>query len=87
MSEVRADYHAFAISKLVAVLGAHKAATAMAEALRACALERIETADDLHSLSQALVRTGGFAGAVGGLLGVHAVIHGARVRDSSEARL
>jgi hypothetical protein len=70
------DWHGVAAAKLEAVLGPVKGPLALADALRATRLERIATAGELYRVAQQLSETGGFAGAVGGLLGVHAVMHG-----------
>jgi hypothetical protein len=72
------DYHAYAEAKLRVVLGEAKAASALTSTLESLGLRRIETVEDLHRFGRALVAAGGFAGAVGGLLTVHAVMHGAR---------
>ncbi|CAN5911453.1 hypothetical protein BH11MYX4_BH11MYX4_43040 [soil metagenome] len=70
------EWHAVAEARLASVLGPAKGATALAEALRAVGLSRVATAHDLHRLAQHLSGTGGFASAVGGLLSVHAILHG-----------
>jgi hypothetical protein len=44
--------------------------------MRATGLARISTANELYRIAQHLSSSGGFAAAVGGLLGVHAVMHG-----------
>lgn len=70
------DWQAVAEAKLTAVLGATKGEAALKDAMRTAQVERIVSADDLHGVAQALIATGGFAGAVGGLLSVHAVLYG-----------
>jgi hypothetical protein len=72
------DFHAYAEAKLRVVLGEAKAASALTTTLESLGIRRIQSADDLHRFGRALVAAGGFAGAVGGLLTVHAVMHGAR---------
>lgn len=71
------DWHAVAVTKLAAVLGAGQGEYALKEAMRAAQLQHIASAADLHRVAQALSAMGGFAGAVGGLLSVHAVLYGA----------
>ena len=71
------DWHGVAIAKLTSVLGPARGSAALEEALRATGLTHITSADELHRFAQALITAGGFAGAVGGLLSVHAVMHGA----------
>jgi hypothetical protein len=70
------EWHAVAAAKLVAVLGEAKGALALDGALHATGLARISTATELYRVAQQLSASGGFAAAVGGLLGVHAVMHG-----------
>ncbi|RKH18763.1 hypothetical protein D7X74_08715 [Corallococcus sp. CA047B] len=71
------DWHGIAVAKLNSVLGPARGPVVLEEALRATGLSHISSADELHRFAQALITTGGFAGAVGGLLSVHAVMHGA----------
>jgi hypothetical protein len=68
------DWNAVALAKLTKVLGAERGRRAMTEALQALALASL----DLYRFARHLVAGGGFAGAVGGLLRLHAVMHGAR---------
>ena len=78
------EWHAVAAAKLVAVLGDVRGAVALDGALRATGLQRISTASELYRVSQHLSGSGGFAAAVGGLLSVHAVMHGGNeVRDET----
>lgn len=72
------DWNAVALAKLTKVLGAERGRRAMTEALQALALASLASADDLYRFARHLVAGGGFAGAVGGLLRLHAVMHGAR---------
>ncbi|RKG75246.1 hypothetical protein [Corallococcus terminator] len=71
------DWHGVAVAKLNSVLGPARGPVVLEEALRATGLVHINSADELHRFAQVLITTGGFAGAVGGLLSVHAVMHGA----------
>lgn len=71
------DWHGVAESRLTAVLGPAKGTAALADALQAIGVTRLESASDLHRLAQHLSATGGFASAVGGLLSVHATLYGA----------
>ncbi len=72
------DWNTVALTKLTKVLGAERGSRAMTEALRALALDSLASADDLYRFARHLVAVGGFVGAVGGLLSLHAVMHGAR---------
>ena len=72
-------WHDVALAKLTAVLGAPAAIEHVADGLGALGLEKISTVDELQRFAQHLSTKGGFAGAVGGLLSVHATIHGARL--------
>lgn len=72
------DVHEVARAKLVHVLGERRGQTALRETLEQVQLERIETPEQLYTFARALVGRGSFAGAVGGLLTVHALLRGAR---------
>ncbi len=63
--------------KLAAVVGDSKADALMAGVLGELHLPTLQSADDLYRFASRLASVGGFAGAVGGLLSVHAVMHGA----------
>lgn len=54
----------------------------MASTLRDLSLDSLGSADDLYRFAKRLTAQQGFAAAVGGLLRVHAVIHGASERTS-----
>ena len=71
-----ADWNDVAHAKLAAVLGAAKAEALMSELLGELRLTALTSADDLYRFGARLAAQGGFAGAVGGLLSVHAVIRG-----------
>lgn len=78
------EWHAVAAAKLAAVLGDAKGEVALDGALRATGLARISTASELYRVAQHLSALDGFAAAVGGLLGVHAIMHGGNeVRNES----
>lgn len=71
-----------ALAKLSAVVGRVKAEETMASALRELELESLGSVNDLYRFAKCLGQKGGFVAAVGGLLSVHAVIHGATERLS-----
>ncbi len=81
MSAPSAEWHEVALAKLTRVLGAERGAHEMRATLHEIGLTTLSSAEDLHAFAQAFVARGGFAGAVGGLLSVHAVMHGARTDD------
>lgn len=66
-----------ALAKLSNVLGNDKAREVHAAGLRIVDLEELRSPDDLYRFAQHVMTLGGFAGTVGALLSVHAVIHGA----------
>lgn len=72
------DLHGVARVRLVRVLGERRGDLLMAEVLAEIGIERIADADQLYAFAKALVARGSFAGAVGGLLTVHALVRGAR---------
>lgn len=67
----------YALAKLVRVLGEPLGLRAFEAALAAAGLREIRSADDLYAFSEQLSRRGGYEAAVGGLLGVAAVLRGA----------
>jgi hypothetical protein len=67
-----------AMAKLTRVLGRETAADVYAQALHSLGMQQLVSVDDLHRFAQHVAGLGGFVGAVGGLLSVHSVIHGAR---------
>ncbi|MDP3220422.1 MAG: hypothetical protein Q8S73_40385 [Deltaproteobacteria bacterium] len=69
-----------ALDKLTRVLGAEKGRRVYGDVLSDAGLTEILTADDLYVFSEHLSRLGGFEAAVGGLLGVDAVLRGASAR-------
>jgi hypothetical protein len=80
------DWNAVALGKLTKVLGAERGNRAMTEALRALTLDSLTSADDLYRFARHLAAGGGFVGAVGGLLSLHAVMHGARGAEPPSRR-
>lgn len=80
MTAAATDWHAVATAKLTHVLGEERGRQLLASTLATTGLTALTSADELHRFAQALVEAGGFAGAVGGLLSLHAVMHGARGR-------
>jgi hypothetical protein len=67
----------FALEKLTRVIGRDRARRVYAEVLVSACLSDLRTADDLYAFGQQLSMRGGFEAAVGGLLGVAAVLRGA----------
>ena len=70
------NFHDLALEKMSSVLGASRAHQLLAQVLADTELQ-ITTADELHAFSRELARLPGFEGAVGGMLSVQAVLHGA----------
>jgi len=76
MSGDTTAWQAVALSKLTRVLGERAGREALARALAETGLAEIFSSEDLRRVALALAAQGGFAGAVGGLLGVHAAMYG-----------
>jgi hypothetical protein len=76
------DLHELALTKLTNVLGQERAEAILDDALVRVGLERVKSPDDLHRLGQEILAQGGFAGAVGSLLSLMAVMRGATNKDS-----
>lgn len=72
-----------AIAKLSNVLGSAQGEEVYVETLRALVLDTLGSADDLFRFAQLVKERDGFAGAVGALLSVHAVMHGAKPKQKS----
>jgi hypothetical protein len=72
------DWTAVARTKLVTVLGPAKGETMLAHVLQALGTDVLRSADDLYRFAQVLATQSGFAGAVGEMLSVHALLRGAR---------
>ena len=68
-----------AFDKMSAVLGPARSGHLLAQILSEHDLQ-LETPDDLHAFAAELTKLGGFEGAVGAMLGVRAVMLGARGR-------
>ncbi len=85
-SEAGSELHQFAFEKIAKVLGPDRARQIMARLLAELGIE-LQTPDDLLRLSRAMTALGGFEGAVGGMLGVAAVLRGAAdtARDRASA--
>jgi hypothetical protein len=73
----RTEWDEIAASKLARVVGGVAAEEVRLRVLGELGMVRLESVDDLYRFARALAQQGGFAGAVGGLLSVHAVMHGA----------
>lgn len=69
------DWHAVAMTKLVRVMGERPAVAAADKALRELGIVEISSASQLRLFAEQLSEQGGFAGAVGGLLKVHATMY------------
>jgi hypothetical protein len=73
-------FTALALEKLARVLGPARGRRVFDETLLLMGKSDLLTADDLHLFAEHLTRKGAFEGAVGGLLGVAAVMRGAKAR-------
>lgn len=67
-----------ALAKMTRVLGADRAQDLMRTTLAEIQLSNLHTADDLLRFARSLEGRGAFEGAVGALLGVQAVMRGAK---------
>ena len=72
------EWNEVARAKLVAIFGAAKGETMFRDTLRSIGLQRLTTADELHAFGTALGQGDGFSAAAGGLLKLHALMHGSR---------
>jgi hypothetical protein len=63
--------------KLCSVLGREQGEAVMAQVLKQIGLTSLATPDELHRFAQHVARLDGFIAAVGALLSLHAVMHGA----------
>lgn len=68
-------------AKLVGVLGESTAQRVLRETLAQLRLTELTSADDLYRFGRALSDREGFAGAVGGMLSVTAVMRGGKPSD------
>ena len=75
------DWDLAAHAKLASVLGPAKAEQLTAKVLAAMGRDSLGSANELYDFAQELIAEGGFVGAVGGLLAVHATIHGASAKE------
>lgn len=65
------------LSKMVRVLGPDKAAILLEEMMASVGLHRINTVQELLTVSNALIKAGGFPSVVGRSLKVFAILRGA----------
>jgi hypothetical protein len=72
-----ARWTAVALEKLSNVVGRERAEEVLATTLLELGVDDLRSANDLYAFAQRVKRMEGFVGAVGALLSVHAVIHGA----------
>ena len=77
MKPTTTDWNGIALAKLTNVLGEGPARKLMAEILTEMHATRLESASELRVFAQALLTRGGFAGAIGGMLKLHATMYGA----------
>lgn len=80
MSIDATDWHGVALAKLTKVMGESVGLELAQSVMKELGIASISSAAELQDVAEALSRRGGFAAAVGGLLGVHVAIHG-RVSD------
>ena len=80
------QWNEVALAKLSNVLGSAQGEEVYVETLRALVLDNLGSADDLFRFAQLVKQRDGFVGAVGALLSVHAVMHGATSRHKSPER-
>jgi hypothetical protein len=76
-TDTSGDIRRLALEKMSAVLGRAQAERLLAQITSGLQME-LHTADDLHAFAAELTKRGGFEGAVGAMLGVRAVMLGAR---------
>lgn len=76
--------HELALTKMVRILGEQRARQLMGEILASLNIV-IEDADDMLQFAAELSRRPGFEGAVGAMLSVQAIMHGARAPDIEES--
>lgn len=78
MTETR--WNEVALTKLSNVVGREQAEEVYAATMRDLDLESLRSPNDLFIFAQHVKKLEGFVGAVGALLSVHAVIHGASAK-------
>ena len=71
------DWNGIALAKLTNVLGDETGRRVLEEVMSAIGKKELRSAADLRLFAQTLLTRGGFAGAIGGLLSLHATLHGA----------
>jgi hypothetical protein len=77
-STSKSELYEVALSKMSRVLGEERALRLASQILQRLSIE-VHTADDLHAFGAELQKLGGFEGAVGAMLSVHALMNGAAV--------
>lgn len=77
------EWDELARTKLTKVLGPAEGESVMRTALAESGLTSLESVDDLHRFSQAVIGRGGFAAAVGAMLALMATLRGASPPSSS----
>ncbi|MDB4930888.1 MAG: hypothetical protein JWM10_3372 [Myxococcaceae bacterium] len=75
MTATPTDWDGVARAKLTRVLGEDHGTAAMRDALHDAGLSSLTSAADLRRFAEALSARGGYAAAVGALLGVHAAMY------------
>jgi len=86
LPEVSSEFEQLAYEKLATVLGPYKARVLLEQICAELSLE-LHSAQDLFDFSQSLAKRRGFEGAVGAMLGVTAILRGARAdRDGMSQR-
>ncbi len=74
-----------ALGKLSRVLGPAAGAQMMTKMLAKVGLDSLESADDLHAFGECLTQEAGFAAPLGGLLIIHATLHGGMTKGKRSA--
>lgn len=80
------EWDRLAREKLTKVLGAPQGEVVMRESLAAAGLAGLRSAEDLHRFALAVSSRGGFAGAVGAMLGLMATLRGASGPEPAPAQ-
>lgn len=70
------SFHDLALTKMTRILGEHRARRIMTQIMESIGVE-LRDADELFRFASELSKLGGFEGAVGAMLSVQAVMHGA----------
>ncbi len=74
--ETQCKFHQLALTKMTRILGEQRARVLMDQVLTTLGVE-LANADELLQFANELSKLGGFEGAVGAMLSVQAVMHGA----------